>query len=366
MKYRPLGTTGLNVSILGFGAAAFGPAFGNVTQQQANAAVQRAIDLGINFFDVSPFYGLTKAETMLGHALKALNVPRSAYIVSTKVGRYGDNDFDFSAERVTAEFARSLERLQLDYVDVAHCHDIEYTDLDQIVLETVPALRRLQRDGKIRFVGVSGYPLKIFRHVLDRTPLDVVLTYNHYHLANDQLLGLIPYLKEKGVGVMSASPLVHGILSDRGTVFTEHPAPPHYREVCRQAAALTRERGVDLAQLAMQFALSNDDIATTFVGISSVEELERNVAWLEQPLHVDLLREVSDVLKPIHNVNWRCGRPENNDALQASPAEQLPLISQDHRRRYTTELRLSHGVLSHFFSMAIWNVPSLNLYCIHY
>jgi len=94
------------------------------------AAVHRAFELGINLFDTSPFYGCTKSEIVLGRALKQL--PRSEIFVATKVGRYGPEDFDFSAERVTRCFAESLKRLQLDYVDILQCHDIEFADLTQV------------------------------------------------------------------------------------------------------------------------------------------------------------------------------------------------------------------------------------------
>jgi len=115
------------------------------------------------------------------------------------------------------------------------------------------------------------------------------------------------------VGIMSASPLVHGLLSDRGTVFSEHPAPPAYREAVKKAAEIARSRGVDLAQLAVQYALQSDDVTSTMVGITSAAEIERNVRWALQPVDASLVEEVRSVLKPIHNYNWHVGRPENDD-----------------------------------------------------
>lgn len=113
---------------------------------------------------VDRYYGDTLAETVLGKALKTMPIPRESYVVSTKCGRYGSG-FDFSAERVTRSVDESLERLNLDYVDIILCHDIEFGSLDQIVYETVPALQKLKDSGKVRHIGISGLPLHIFRSV---------------------------------------------------------------------------------------------------------------------------------------------------------------------------------------------------------
>ncbi|KAB1212360.1 L-galactose dehydrogenase [Morella rubra] len=113
------------------------------------------------------YYGRTLSEKVLGKALKALGAPRQDYIVSTKCGRYIEG-FDFSAERVTRSIVESLARLQLDYVDILQCHDIEFGSLDQVVNETIPALQKLKEAGKIRFIGVTGLPLEVFTYVLDR------------------------------------------------------------------------------------------------------------------------------------------------------------------------------------------------------
>src|SRR5260370_16865002 len=94
----------------------------------------------------------------------------------------------------------------VDYLDIMLCHDIEFVEMAQIVEETLPALRKIQQQGKVRFVGVSGYPMKMFRYILDRVELDVILSYNHYTLQNTMLADLVPYLKAKGVGIMNAAP----------------------------------------------------------------------------------------------------------------------------------------------------------------
>ena len=130
MQYRPLGQTGINVSTLSFGASSLGGVFHQVNEEDGICTVHTALDAGINFIDVSPYYGLTVAETVLGKALKTIS--RDKYYLATKVGRYGEKieDFDYSAARVTSSVDESLARLNVDYVDIIQCHDIEFVDLE--------------------------------------------------------------------------------------------------------------------------------------------------------------------------------------------------------------------------------------------
>ena len=148
MKYRPLGRTGLEVSVLGFGGSSLGNAFREIDDSEGIRTVHVAVDHGINLIDTAPFYGLTKAETVLGKALR--EIPREKYLLATKVARYGykEKDFDFSAERVTRSVDESLARLGVDYVDFIQVHDMEFGSIEQIVTETIPALRKVQAAGQ--------------------------------------------------------------------------------------------------------------------------------------------------------------------------------------------------------------------------
>jgi L-galactose dehydrogenase len=205
----------------------------------------------------------------------------------------------------------SLTRLGVDYVDLIQCHDIEFGSLDQVVEETLPALRRVVKQGKARFVGITGLPLKIFPAVLDRAEADTILSYCHYSLNDTALEGLIPYLQEKGVGIISASPLSMGLLTEKG-VPEWHPAPENLRAACAKAAEHCRRRGADIAKLAIQFAVSHPHIATTLVGTANPENLKKNAAWIAEPIDKELLAEVQALLAPIHNQTWPSGRPEKN------------------------------------------------------
>ncbi len=309
MEYRTLGKTGLSVSVLGFGASPLGNVFGEIAEPDAIRAVHTALDLGVNFIDVSPYYGLTLAEQVLGKALKTIQ--RDRYYLATKVGRYGANTFDFSAQRVTQSVDESLERLNVEYIDLIQCHDIEFVGLDQIIHETLPALRKLQERGKVRFIGITGLPLKIFETVLSQAEVDTILSYCRYSLNDTALSRLLPALREKNIGTISASPLGMGLLTNY-SVPSWHPAPANIREKCAEAATYCRAHGTNISRLALQFAVANPAIHTTLVGMASVENITANVRWIEEPLDLSLLAEVLAILAPIHNQTWASGKPENN------------------------------------------------------
>src|SRR6184192_3977726 len=170
MQTRPLGKTGLSLPVLSFGASSLGQEFRQVDLNEALQSVRVALDLGMNFIDTSPFYGRGMSEVLLGIALR--DVPRESYLLCTKLGRYDLAHFDFSAKRVAESIDVSLHRLGTDHLDIVLCHDIEFVRMQQIVDETIPALRRIQRQGKARFIGFSGYPQKIFRFICDQAEVD--------------------------------------------------------------------------------------------------------------------------------------------------------------------------------------------------
>jgi len=309
VEYRTLGNTSLKVSALSFGASSLGSVFKPVDEATAIRTVHTALDLGINFIDVSPFYGYTKAETVLGKALKG--IPRDRYYLATKVGRYGDAEFDFSAKRSIASVEESLRRLGVDYIDIIQSHDNEYGDLDQVIHETIPALRQVQQQGKARFVGVTGYPLKIFRVILGQTDVDTILSYNHYSLNDATLSGLLPWLGQKGTGIINASPVSQGLLTNH-ELPAWHPAPPEVRQACAAAAAFCRSQGTDIAKLAMQFSVSNPDIHTTLVGTADPANMEKDIRWIEEPVDMPVMTKVQELLAGIKDRGWTLGRPENN------------------------------------------------------
>jgi L-galactose dehydrogenase len=315
MQYRPLGRTGFKVSALSYGASPLGNAFRQIDEGEGIRAVHTALELGLNFIDTSPFYGVTKSETILGRALRG--VPRDKYLLGTKVGQYAEGQFDFSAARVRSSLEESCARLGVDHIDILQCHDVEFVQLDQIVNETLPALVELRREGRIGAVGMTGLPLKVFPAVIDRVPagtVDVILSFCHYELNDTTLLSLLPYFAQRGIGVINAAPTGMGLLSDRPAP-AWHPASASIIAGCRRAAEFCRARGVDIVKLAIQFAVAHPGIATTVVGSASPENMRKNVAYAEEPLDPTLLAEVLAVLQPIRDHNFTRGRPENRDPL---------------------------------------------------
>jgi L-galactose dehydrogenase len=311
MKYRILGKTGLKVSALGFGGSSLGSVFRTIDEQAGIRAVHAALDAGINLIDTSPFYGLTRAETVLGRALK--EIPRERYYLATKVGRFGYQveDCDFSAKRVRASVDESLGRLGVEMIDIVQVHDMEFGDLEQIVHETIPALNDLRKTGKVRFVGVTGLPLRLFQYVLDRVEVDQIQSYCHYCLNDTVLADLLPYLKSKGVGIFNSAPLAMRLLTLEGPP-KWHPASEDIRARCREAALYCQRQGADLAKLALQFSVAHPDIHTNIVGTASPDRILEYVQQIEEPLDDQLLKEVLRILEPIHNKTWPQGRLGNN------------------------------------------------------
>jgi aryl-alcohol dehydrogenase-like predicted oxidoreductase len=315
MERRPLGKTGLNVPVLGFGASSLGAEFRQVDLGEALRSVRVALDLGMNLIDTSPYYGRGMSEVLLGIALR--DVPRDSYTLCTKLGRYAPAHFDFSAKRVAESIDVSLERMKTDHLDIVLCHDVEFVDLNQIVDETLPAIRKAQQQGKVKFVGVSGYPMKMFGWVAERADLDVILSYNHYTLQNTMLADLVPQMKHKGVGVMNAAPFSARLLTN-APLPSWHKATPQVREVAKRAADHAAKKGSDIAKLAVQFSIRNPEMATCIVGSANPQNIANWARWAAEPVDEQLMKEVLEILRPIHNWFYVEGRPENNDAL-ASP-----------------------------------------------
>lgn len=310
METRVLGRTGLRVPSLAFGASSLGQEFRSVTLDEAMRSVRVALDCGINLIDTSPFYGRGMSEVLLGVALRG--VPRESYTLCTKLGRYDLTHFDFSAKRVRESVDVSLHRMGTDHLDILLCHDIEFVPMQQIVDETLPAMRTLVEAGKVRFLGISGYPMKLFKFVLGQTDLDCVLSYNQYTLQNTRFADeLLPVLEERGVGAMNAGPFSARLLTNAPL-----PAwlkePESVKDAARAAAALCQSRGVDIAKLALQFSLSNPRIATTVAGSANPENIRNWAKWATEPMDEDLLREVQALFAPVRNIGHLEGLPENN------------------------------------------------------
>ncbi|QDT01812.1 D-threo-aldose 1-dehydrogenase [Rubripirellula lacrimiformis] len=311
MEKRPLAGTDLELPVLGFGASSIGAEFRQIDLGDALKAVHVALDRGMNYIDTAAYYGRGMSELMLGRVLP--EIPRDSYVLSTKLGRFAPAHFDFSARRVAESIDMSLERMRIDHIDMVFCHDIEFVDLNQIVDETLPALREQVAKGKVRYIGVSGYPMKIFTEMIERTDIDVVLTYNHYTLQNDMALSLVEPCKAKNVGLINAAPFSARLLTS-APLPEWHKATPEVREVAAQAAAHCKAAGTDIAKLALQYSCANPSFASCVTGSANPDRVSQWCDWLAEPMDEKLVAEVKEILKPIHNWVYVEGRPENNDA----------------------------------------------------
>ena len=312
MNYTLLGKTGLKISSLSFGASSLGSVFHETKEAESIRAVEVAIEGGINFIDVSPYYGHYKAETVLGKALKG--IPRDKYYLSTKVGRYGKdgvNTWDYSGKHATESVYESMERLGIDHIDLINVHDIEFQaalpgGLQKIVDETLPALAELKRKGVVGHIGITDLQLENLKWVIDHAEkgcIESVLNFCHYCLNDDKLVDYLDYFEEKGVGVINASPLSMGLLSERG-VPDWHPAPRPLVEACTKAARHCAAKGYPIEQLAVQYAVSNPRIASTLFSSANPENVKRNIAWAEKEPDWQLVEEVREIIGEQQRVSW--------------------------------------------------------------
>jgi len=337
MKFRHLPHYGL-VSIISFGASGLGGMFtagqgsgltdaaagenSNDTwfavdaeedKQRAKEIVIMCLKAGVNLIDTSHWYGQGRSERLLGHALKG--VPRKAYYINSKIGRY-DKDplkmFDFTYEKTYQGVLDTLRRLNLDYIDSMQVHDPEFSPSAEVIAtQTLPALQRLKDEGKIRLIGMTGYPLAFQREVFEKSEvkIDTSLSYCHYAL-NDTTLassGFIDFCAERDVALINASPISMGLLVDRDPPGW-HPASAATKEVCRSAAKYCAAQGVDIAKLALHFTLRNERIATTLISSTSVGRMKANLDAVAETLtdkeEKVLGHLVSAVFEPQGTLSW--------------------------------------------------------------
>lgn len=310
MDYATLGRTGLRVSKLGFGASPLGDEFGKTDPAEGERAVHCAIDLGINYFDVAPYYGRTLAETRLGAALEGR---RGKVVLATKCGRYDLNGFDFSTARIRSSIDESLNRLRTDYIDVFLAHDMEFVSKTQIVEEAIPTMRALQREGKARFIGITGLQLNMLRDVAEATPVDAVLSYCRYNLLIADMDDLLtPFAQQQGIGLINASPLHMGLLTAAGPP-PWHPAPSEVKEAGRKVVEWCEQHGVHASDIALQFCLQHPYVSTTLSGMPTVQQVRQNVAAATAPANTSMTAEIRRLVSPVANRSWSTGLPENHD-----------------------------------------------------
>jgi aryl-alcohol dehydrogenase-like predicted oxidoreductase len=161
----------------------------------------------------------------------------------------------------------------------------------------------LKKEGRIRAVGFGIYPIDLWKRIFSSLDPDAALVHNHYCLNDTRVLELFPLSTAKQIGIINASPFACGLLTDHGAP-EWHPADAHDRLVFQSAAQFCRRQGTSIAQLALQFATQNQEIATTLFSSASSELVHQNVEWHEQPYNDEFLTEVLKILEPVKDKQW--------------------------------------------------------------
>ncbi|MCL2059479.1 MAG: aldo/keto reductase [Oscillospiraceae bacterium] len=309
MQYRKLGNTGLKVSYLGIGASSLGDMYGKADDDEAVRMVDAAIDSGINFFDVAPSYGPRGlAEERLG---KALAGKRGKVILNTKIGRedYGTTSkpayaYDYTPEKVRSSIEDSLRRLRTDYIDVYQVHDFTNIKNHRYIAEyTIPEMRKLQAEGKIRYIGINSSSIDALIALASMTPVDTILNFLHYTLV-DQSLGerLSPYARANGIGLINASILHMGLLTPTvralyGWNRDWEGKPGKIREAVLEANKYCEGHGFSISDAAIRYAMDYDGVDSTLIGIGRMSSLERSLKALDKEIGEEHMLHIINMLK---------------------------------------------------------------------
>ncbi|CRK30314.1 hypothetical protein BN1708_000848, partial [Verticillium longisporum] len=279
--------------------------------------LRAAFAANITAIDTSPYYG--PSELLVGAALSALAPPRDSLFLITKAGRVGPSAFDYSPAHIRHSVHRSLARLHTPYLDLVHCHDVEFVSPAE-VLAAVRELRALRSQGLLRYVGISGYPPAVLAELAEMIlretgePLDAVQSYSHLCIQNDTLASdtsLLDRFDAAGVSVVTnASMLSMGLLTTRGAdagpQATWHPAPRPLRTACRDIGPLAVAEGSSLEKVALHWAMSTwarmgarfgttagggntRRIGVSVMGVTNAREFEEtNRVWQDVLLAIDV------------------------------------------------------------------------------
>ncbi|CAD6199449.1 unnamed protein product [Caenorhabditis auriculariae] len=313
MTYRRVPGTDMYLSKISFGAAPIGGMFGNV-EDSITQIVETAIRQGINYIDTGYWYSQSRSESILGKALS--KIPRRSYYISTKVGRFEldyARTFDFRADRILQSLTSSLKRLQLTYVDICYVqiHDADFQPNESIVLyETLQALQMAKCSGKIRHIGITGYPLNKLASIIacSTVKIDIVMTYCHGTLNNNSLGQFTSWFQARNVAVVNSGALCWGLLTEKGPP-PWHPANDLIREACLAATTYCSSKNISIAKLALENAINFPGCISCLVGMDAVQQVKDNIELctngqltsVEQRVRDRIMRRYLDRLE---NAGW--------------------------------------------------------------
>ena len=314
MLYRKLGHTGLKVSEISLGSWL---TYGNATEQEtAEKTIDRAYELGINFFDTANAYARGAAEQIVGKVLD--KYPRESYVLATKVFfpmGDGPNDRGLSRKHVLESAHASLKRLGKEYVDILYCHR---PDPETPVAETLRAFDDLMRQGKVLYMGISEWSAEQMRealHIADARLYDrIVVNQPQYSMLQRQIeKDIIPLGEKEGIGQVVFSPLAQGVLTGKykpGAALPEgsRATDPKQNmwignflteEVLGKVVSLGKiadELGITMSQLALAWVLRQSNVASALVGASRPEQMDANASASGIVLEKDVLARIDEIL----------------------------------------------------------------------
>jgi D-threo-aldose 1-dehydrogenase len=296
-----IGATGLRVTRLGLGGVALSGAppatdpAQNTSEMEATHLIHRSLELGVNYLDTAPMYGLGQSEMRYGDALRG--VERERYVISTKVGRVLDPvepggtemawSFDFSREGAIRSFESSLQRLGLDHVDILYVHDPD-DHYQQALTQTLPFLMELRDQGRVKAIGAGMNQWEMELQFAKESLVDCFLLAGRYTLLDQSALPeFLPYCVEQNISVVAGGPYNSGILAvgpREGATFNYRAASPEMMDKARAIHAVCERHQVPLRAAALQFILAHPALASVIPGARSVSEVEENVQLIEFPI----------------------------------------------------------------------------------
>ena len=307
--------SGLQIPEFGIGTSPFGGLFASVSESAVADVISTSMELGLNYFDTAPHYGMGSAEVRLGRNINHL--PRSSFVVSTKVGRLivpsekaddpgwenstaaVERIFDFSAAGIERSLLESLERLKMESVEMIFIHDPDGA-ADQAISEAYPVLERLRAEGIVKTIGIGITSNEIPTRFINETDIDVVLIALKYTLLDQSAATeLLPTALKKGVSVIAGGVFNSGILTNpkAGATFNYEPASPEVLARAQKIEKFFLDRGVSLAQAALQFPMQHPAISAILVGCRSADEVTTNVALYNREIDSHIWREFDTFLQ---------------------------------------------------------------------
>ena len=307
--------SGLQIPEFGIGTSPFGGLFASVSESAVADVISTSMELGLNYFDTAPHYGMGSAEVRLGRNINHL--PRSSFVVSTKVGRLivpsekaddpgwenstaaVERIFDFSAAGIERSLLESLERLKMESVEMVFIHDPDGA-ADQAISEAYPVLERLRAEGIVKTIGIGITSNEIPTRFINETDIDVVLIALKYTLLDQSAATeLLPTALKKGVSVIAGGVFNSGILTNpkAGATFNYEPASPEVLARAQKIEKFFEDRGVSLAQAALQFPMQHPAISAILVGCRSADEVTTNVALYNKEIDLQIWSEFDSFLQ---------------------------------------------------------------------